>query len=286
MKKIFLLIISSLLLAGCVTDGKFKKSANNKWFDRKGFHGSKRRPLYNGKYIDRAKHNVTKGDFDEEYDDEEEYLENLPPALKNRYIYEDMIEQDIRSEKSQRAKKRARYIRRLKESRRNNTDLGRGRDRIRSRESYDSGNSELRQELHEIKSLLDAARKDLVKYKCPIEEEDQKPPTLKHEVKPKKISEQDSDQEESEAQPLVNAKPSTSKVAEAKYLPPEVHRDFSAELKKPAPSFESYLVDSDKSPYDANSPDDESELDDEIVKGGDSMQNDDGSDSTSDNSAQ
>ena len=49
LKKIFALIVLSFVVTACVSgpNGYFKKSANNKLFDRKGYHGGKRSPLYN-----------------------------------------------------------------------------------------------------------------------------------------------------------------------------------------------------------------------------------------------
>ena len=53
LSKAIILILSAFLLSSCVTgpEGYFKKSANNKIFDRKGFVNSKRAPLYNKKFI-------------------------------------------------------------------------------------------------------------------------------------------------------------------------------------------------------------------------------------------
>lgn len=189
MKKISLILIL-IMLSGCSTDGILKKSANNKLIDTKGFHGAKRRPLYNKKYIDKAKLNISRGDFEEEeYDDEEQYLENLPPSLKNRYIYEDMIEDDIKAERARRAKKKSFYLKHLRDNRDEYPDLGRGRDNIRSN-SENIDNQELKQELKEIRSLLDSAREDLVKYRCPMDESSKGALPVRHEVKPRKIHEQ------------------------------------------------------------------------------------------------
>lgn len=188
MNRIFLLLLSIILLSGCAESG-LKKSANNKLIDTKGFHGGKRRPLYNKKYIDKAKLHIARGEFeDEEYDDEEQYLENLSPSLKNRYIYEDMIEEDLKAERAKRAKKKSKYSRRLKGGEDSYPDLGRGRDQVKAAKRV-GDDQELKHELREIRTLLDAARSDLVKYRCPIDENG-KPAIMQHEVKPKKIHEQ------------------------------------------------------------------------------------------------
>ena len=53
LRKAIVFTILTFLITGCVTgpDDYLKRSANNKVFDRKGFKGSKRQPLYNKKYI-------------------------------------------------------------------------------------------------------------------------------------------------------------------------------------------------------------------------------------------
>jgi|GEM_PF-7002977 len=186
MYRIFSVFFALLILSGCGALGgvRLKKSANNKLIDAKGFHGSKRMPLYNKKYIDRAKNNILRGDFDEEeFDDEETYVENLPSPLKNRYIYEDMIQEDIESERSKRARKRSRYMKRFRESDRGYPHIGRARDKVSAhREAGER--AELKSELQEIKSLLDEARKDLAKYRCPTDE-NQEIPVKKHDTRAK-----------------------------------------------------------------------------------------------------
>lgn len=194
MKRICLLLLSVTFLSGCF-DTTLKKSANNKLIDNKGFHGGKRRPLYNKKYIDKAKLHVARGDFEEEeYDDEEQYLENLPPQLKNRYMYEDMIEEDLKAEREKRAKKKSKYLRRLRGGDNSYPDLGKEREKVRAAQD-ESGSHELKKELKEIKTLLDAARADLVKYRCPIDENGNPTTPMKHDVKPKKIHEQVKEEE-------------------------------------------------------------------------------------------
>lgn len=57
LKKVLIFTILISFLSACVTgpDDYMKRSANNKIFDRKGFKGGKRAPLYNKKYIAQAK---------------------------------------------------------------------------------------------------------------------------------------------------------------------------------------------------------------------------------------
>ena len=218
MKKIFSILVSIIILSGCATDGVLKKSANNKLIDSKGLQGEKRRPLYNKKYIDKAKLNIARGDYDEdeEYSDEQQYIENLPPALKNCYIYEDMIEEDIQKARARRAKKKSVYLRRMKQNPDSYPNLGKGRDAIKSGD-VETNNTELKKELKEIRTLLDATREDLVKYRCPIDENG-KPMAMKHEVKPQKIHEDVKAEEAAKppgAKKVVQKKPVTPKVAPA-----------------------------------------------------------------------
>lgn len=242
MKKISLIIISAFILSGCFSENMLKKSANNKLIDRKGFHGSKRRPLYNKKYIEKAKHNIAKGDFEEdEYDDEERYLENLPAPLKNRYIYEDMIEEDIKAERAKRAKKKLRYFGRLRDHEDEYPDIGRGRDRVREARRAEE-QEDLKRELKEIKGMLDAAREDLVKYRCPIDDEGKPTPKVKHEVKPvapKKIHEEVKNEEKAKIAPAPASKktekPKAKPAAPKKPATHSIPKPVSKPVVKPAP---------------------------------------------------
>ncbi len=60
LKQIIIATLGLLVLSGCADGfrGYFKKSANNKLIDNKGFEGGKRKPLYNKKYINTAKQNL------------------------------------------------------------------------------------------------------------------------------------------------------------------------------------------------------------------------------------
>lgn len=101
-------------------------------------------------------------------------------------MYEDMIEEDLKSERAKGAKKKSKYLRRLRGGEDSYPDLGKGRDQVRAAQD-ESGGHELKKELKEIKTLLDAARADLVKYRCPIDENGNPTASMKHEVKPKKF---------------------------------------------------------------------------------------------------
>ena len=81
-KKLLLLLSAAIFVTGC-SNIELKKSANNKLFDRKGFDGSKRKPLYNGKYIDRAKRNVVENNYEEDnYELTSTIMEELKRQLK------------------------------------------------------------------------------------------------------------------------------------------------------------------------------------------------------------
>lgn len=63
----------------------------------KGFHKSKRKPLYNQKYIDQAKRNIAKGEAEDLTDiDESEPWLSATPAHSNYAMYEQMILEDLK----------------------------------------------------------------------------------------------------------------------------------------------------------------------------------------------
>lgn len=170
-KKIFL-ICMAFIISSC-TDFSVKRSANNKLFDSKGFDGSKRRPLYNKKYIDHAKRNIKSNNYDEDYDDEDD--EVVDPSSVNRSMYRDMIEEERRKAK-------------LK-NKNGKRDLSEYDDKYprlsdanaRSKAPDRASEEEMKNELQEIKKLLDNTRKDMVKYRCPLENQAKKS-EVKHSV--------------------------------------------------------------------------------------------------------
>ena len=102
-----LLFICLFTLSSCIQDpnGFLRKSANNKYFDTRGFHDSKRLPVYNGKYIERAKQNMLSGNYNRElelYEAAEEKDEVESPSTYHREIYKQMLleEKDPRSKAS------------------------------------------------------------------------------------------------------------------------------------------------------------------------------------------
>lgn len=169
-RKIIILIASAFLLTGCADGFKsyFKKSANNKWIDTKGFHGGKRQPLYNKKYINLAKKNIQEDNYDDGDDDLplDDAYESKSPTVENREMYQAMLKADAK--RKQRQKQQQSKTRSLADyDEEGYPSLNKANDRINSAK-YDD-NLQLQQELAEIKELLNETKKDLTKYKCPIE---------------------------------------------------------------------------------------------------------------------
>lgn len=157
LNKIFVFFIFTLL-AGCSStpEGYMKLSANNKIFDRKGFKGGKRLPLYNKKYISQAKKNVVNENYDEDdYEDDLGETENI--SRDNIEMYKMMIDND-RDNKPRRNSNKRIY-----------PSIVNANDKINSHPK--SNDLELREEIEKIKALLDDTKKDLASYRCPTAEE-------------------------------------------------------------------------------------------------------------------
>lgn len=167
LNKAIIFIISLFLLASCVTgpEGYFKKSANNKLFDRKGFKGNKRAPLYNKKYIAKAKQNVAINGYDDEEDDDsddiDQILESENISRANRDMYRYMLEKDIENK----------YLGKGKGGRKNQAypSLVKTNSRIDNQEYTE--NLELRAELEQIKSMLNDTKNAMANYRCPTSAE-------------------------------------------------------------------------------------------------------------------
>lgn len=159
LSKAIILILSAFLLSSCVTgpEGYFKKSANNKLFDRKGFKNGKRAPLYNKKYIAKAKQNVANNDYEEEEEDYDTLLENENISQANREMYRRALEQEVESKylgKGRKEKKDKAY-----------PVLVRNSSRPDVVDTDD--NSELRAELDQIKAMLSETKNEMASYRCP-----------------------------------------------------------------------------------------------------------------------
>jgi hypothetical protein len=167
-KAIILTLITSLLSA-CVTgpDGYLKKSANNKIFDRSGFKGGKRAPLYNKRYITQAKKNVISNNLDEDvFENRDEFYEEENPSRENIEMYKAMIDEDLQRERDKKNKSSWWGRKTKKESYPSVVDANH-----RISENMNAQNLELRDELDEIKSMLNEARRDMASYKCPTARE-------------------------------------------------------------------------------------------------------------------
>ncbi len=172
LKKIIIFISLSLLLSSCVVgpNGYFKKSANNKLIDGKGSKGGKRKPLYNSKYIDRAKYNVASGnlDFDDDFDEEDEApFSRQSISRENQEMYLDMIREDLENEKKKKKRGKSFWGRKSKPK-----DKGKAYPSIvdanqRLKSEDDIKNEEIREELEEIKTMLYDAKREMASYKCP-----------------------------------------------------------------------------------------------------------------------
>ena len=160
LKKIIILSSLILTISACSTgpDGYLKRSANNKLFDNKGFQGGKRAPLYNKKYISQAKKNILNNSYDvEDYDDSDAALEEENNAQENIAMYKSMIEKDLSE---------ARENQNSAKSKRSHSE----KETKYKAETYYSPNpnhATLKNELDEIKSMLQDTKRELANSRCP-----------------------------------------------------------------------------------------------------------------------
>lgn len=161
-KRIIITFLGLSLLSGCADGfrGHFKRSANNKIIDRKGFAGGKRLPLYNKKYIATAKRNVMEENFDDDEGDllSEYDTETINPTLRNRQMYLKMVKQDAERNERRKQNQEKEYL-----------ALNSANDKLKRQNSdkNNKANSDLHKELEQIKAMLRETKKDLEKYKCP-----------------------------------------------------------------------------------------------------------------------
>lgn len=165
LNKAIILTLATFLLTSCVTgpEGYFKKSANNKVFDRKGFKSSKRAPLYNKKYIAKAKQNVSNDDYSTD-DEEEEYdglLENENISQANREMYRRILEQEVESK----------YLGKGRKEQKNKAYPVIVRNSSRPEVGDKDDSADLRAELDQIKSMLNETKNEMANYRCPTAKE-------------------------------------------------------------------------------------------------------------------
>lgn len=168
LNKAIILILSTFLLSSCITgpEGYFKKSANNKLFDRKGFQGGKRAPLYNKKYIAKAKQNVANNDYEEEeeYDD---LFENENISQANRDMYRKILEQEIESKYLGKGRKKEKIGKKEKDK----VHPVLVRNSPRPVDPIADDNSKLKDEIDQIKVMLNETKNEMANYKCPATQE-------------------------------------------------------------------------------------------------------------------
>lgn len=172
LKKAITLTIVTSILSACVTgpEGYLKRSANNKLFDMTGFQGGKRAPLYNKKYISQAKKNILTNNLDEDIEEDgDELYEDQNPSQENIEMYKAMIDADIERKRKQKNKSSWWWNRKKKQSYPSVTDAN---DRVDPK--IHAQNLELREELNQIKAMLNDAKREMASHKCPTEQEQEK----------------------------------------------------------------------------------------------------------------
>ena len=170
LNKAVIFVLSIFLLSSCATgpEGYFKKSANNKLFDTKGAKGGKRAPLYNKKYITKAKQNVANNDYADEDDEYDDLLENENISQANKDMYRSILEQELESK----------YIGKKPKEKQNKTYPVLVRNSPRADDRYLEYNSALRAELDQIKTMLNETKNEMANYRCPTAQELEKAQTL------------------------------------------------------------------------------------------------------------
>lgn len=169
LNKAVIFVLSIFLLSSCATgpEGYFKKSANNKLFDTKGAKGGKRAPLYNKKYITKAKQNVATNDYADEDDEYDDLLENENISQANKDMYRSILEQELESK----------YIGKKPKEKQNKTYPVLVRNSPRADDRYLEDNSALRAELDQIKTMLNETKNEMANYRCPTAQELEKAQT-------------------------------------------------------------------------------------------------------------
>lgn len=156
-KNVINISFTILLLSSCVSGPNeyLKRSANNKYFDTGGFQSSKRAPLYNPKYINQAKRNIQQDgyDYDDELDDDDMDEENQlhTARYKNMKAYRNMSQKQGVSSKKYRN---------------NYPDLYESKQNLPT--TYNNyKHLELKEELEEIKYMLEETKREMENRKCP-----------------------------------------------------------------------------------------------------------------------
>lgn len=178
LKKMIIFSTLAMFLSACVTgpEGYLKRSANNKIIDRKGFKGGKRAPLYNKKYISQAKKNVVTGEYEyDEFNDlDEDNSEEENTSKDNIAMYKAMIDHDLSQDKKNKrdskwSKNKSSY-----------PSLRKSSHRLSDDDDEDIQNMELREELNQIKSMLNDTKREMANNRCPaiVQDKKQQPATI------------------------------------------------------------------------------------------------------------
>lgn len=173
LKKAITLTIVTSILSACVTgpDGYLKRSANNKLFDMHGFEGGKRSPLYNKKYISQAKKNILTNNLDEDMEeDKDDLYEDENPSQENIEMYKAMIAADI--ERKNKRNKKSSWWGNNKKKPQSYPSVADAKDSIDPK--IHAQNLELKEELEQIKAMLNETKKEMASYKCPTAQEQEK----------------------------------------------------------------------------------------------------------------
>jgi hypothetical protein len=186
LKKAITLIIITSMLSACVTgpDGYLKRSANNKLFDMHGFEGGKRSPLYNKKYISQAKKNILTNNLDEDIEeDKDDLYEDENPSQENIEMYKAMIAADI--ERKNKRNKKSSWWGNNKKKAQSYPSVADAKDSIDPK--IHAQNLELKEELEQIKAMLNETKKEMASYKCPTAQEQEQKKAIKNENQAKPI---------------------------------------------------------------------------------------------------
>ena len=178
LKKMIIFSTLAMFLSACVTgpEGYLKRSANNKIIDRKGFKGGKRAPLYNKKYISQAKKNVITGEYEyDEFNDlDEDNSEEENTSKDNIAMYKAMIDHDLSQDRKNKMDSK------WSKNKNSYPSLRKSSHRLNDDDDEDMQNMELREELNQIKSMLNDTKREMANNRCPaiVQDKKQQPATI------------------------------------------------------------------------------------------------------------
>ncbi len=189
---IIYLICLPFILISCTTNfSDLKRSSGNKLFDASGYQSNKRRPLYNKKYINKAKKNVITSDYEEDDDSEDDEVIN--PTKRNIDMYKQMVGSRKAKSRPNFQRKKNEYLEEMNEDEEEG-NLAESRSRL-SRAGDGKRKEDLEKEISEIKVMLEKTKDEITKAKCPYTEAEE---NKKSAAKPQKKTvshEQDGEEE-------------------------------------------------------------------------------------------